>query len=149
VILSSRDELARLWLPWCVARNERSVPIAHDPAKHPSALQMRMTDLDDRVTQQALAWQWVGTETSWERIVRRADEYTQRAIAGEHIVIGPDPAKPGQDPAIFEFDDVQMLHEGCHRVCSLYVSGVDSFELDARIDSLEWPAYLNPALRQR
>jgi len=149
MVLSTRHELARLWLPWCVPRNERSVPITHMPAEHPSALQLRMTDLDDHATQRALAWQRLDTETSWERIVRRAHEFEHRASAGEQVVVGPDPANPGQDPGLYEFDGVQMLREACHRVCGLYVAGLDSFRLEVRVDSLEWPAYRNPVLRQR
>jgi hypothetical protein len=97
----------------------------------------------------ALAWQPLDTDTSWERIVRRAHEFTQRASAGERIVVAPDPAKPGQDPAIYEFDDVRMLHEACHRVCALYVTGLESFHLEVRVDPLGWEAYRNPALRRR
>jgi hypothetical protein len=42
-----------------------------------------------------------------------------------------------------------MLHEGCHRVCALYVAGLDSFELEVRVEPLEWEAYRSSALRQR
>jgi hypothetical protein len=101
------------------------------PAEHPSALQLRMTDLDDQATQRALAWQRLGTDTSWERstdtswerIVRRAHEFEHRASAGKQLVVGPNPANPGQDPGLYEFDGVQMLREPCHRECSLYVAG--------------------------
>jgi hypothetical protein len=149
VVLSTHDELARLWLPWCVARNDRSVPIVHAPAEHPSALQLRMTDLDDPMFQRALAWQRLDTETSWERIVHRAQEFERRAHAGERILVGPDPAKPTQDPAVYEFDGLQMLHEACHRVSALYVSGLDSFRLELQVEPLGWPAYRPSALRQR
>src|SRR5215207_8055837 len=104
-----------------------------------------MTDLDEQVTQRALAWQPLDTEASWERIVRRAHEFRHRASASERLVVGPAPAKPAQDPAIYEFDDVRMLHEACHRVCALYVAGLDSFHLQVRVDPLGWEACLSPS----
>jgi hypothetical protein len=149
LVFTTRNELANLWLPWCVARKERSVPIVHLPTDHPSALQLRMTDLDDEATQRALAWQPLDTETSWQRIARRAHEFRHRASSGEPLAVGPAPADPTQDPAIYEFDDVRMLHEGCHRVCALYVAGVEPFHLEVRVDPLGWEAYRNPALRRR
>lgn len=44
--ITTRDELAPLWLPWCVGAGEPSVPIVHPPSLHPHAKQVAICDLN-------------------------------------------------------------------------------------------------------
>lgn len=143
-LITSRAELATLWLPWCVARNEATVPIVHLPAEHPSARQLRVSDLDAVDARHALAWQPHRGETSWAWIERHAEAFGHAAAQGEAVALN-------DDAAVLEFDGVRMLREGCHRACGLYLSGVDQFELRAAMSPPfgPWERYRNAALRQR
>lgn len=38
--VATRDQLAMLWLPWCVRCCERTLPIVDRPSCHPDATQL-------------------------------------------------------------------------------------------------------------
>ena len=144
MVISNRIELAALWLPWCVARGEPTVPLTHLPAEHPRAMQLRITDLDDPSTQQALAWQPHRGGTSWEHIERWAARFRAQVASGEPVAIN-------DDAAVLDLGGLLILREGCHRACGLYVAGLKEFELVAAVSPPfgPWESYRTAALRER
>jgi hypothetical protein len=144
--ITSRAELARLWLPWCVDARNPHAPLAHFPARHPYAAQLRMTDLDEDVIRGALAKQQTPSgETSWAKIEAFATHWRSASARGLRVVVDRRPPDP---PTLMSFDDFAMLAEGCHRACALWVARVPSFVLQAVSSVAIWHDYSNPALRR-
>lgn len=131
-----------MWLPWCVSRDDATVPITHLPAEHPNARQLKFADLDSPDVQLALRWQQHRGDTSWGWILRHAEAFKQALGRGEPIVLN-------EDAAVLELDGATMFCEGCHRASGLYVASIDTFEIRATVMAPEgaWDAYRNANLR--
>lgn len=143
-VLTRREQLAELWLPWCVSRDDPSVPIVHQPALHPSAMQMRVSDLSEPWARRALAWQPSDGGTSWIKIENLARVFVDAVASGGSVSVG-------DDIAVIDLGDVRMLREGCHRACGLWVAGVAAFRVALTTSGPvgPWTAYERDDLRQR
>ena len=147
--MTDRGALAELCLPWCVSRADRRkiIRIDHEPERRRDAYQLRVGDLDDPAVQAALATQVVRDDgtTSIELIRQRATEFETGQREPVIVPVEGDP----ESPAVFCFADAVMLNEACHRACGLYMAGIDTFEIRARIDQAQggWLIYDEPSLR--
>ena len=143
-VVTRRDELGRLWLPWCVDARDPTLPIVDLPARNVNATQLRLTDLHNEVVQVALARQPTPSGTnSWPKITAIATGFRETATG---IVIREEP--PNQ-PTVMAFEDFEMLCEGCHRASALWISGISSFELHLGIAEPNWVDYRAAELRMR
>lgn len=151
--VTSRRELAALWLPWCVARRDRRqlIRIADEPDRRDEAMH-RVDDLDDDQVRAALSTQQVRDDgsSSLDVIGERASDYVATVLAGQTVAVVPT-GRLEDDPAAFATSDGPMLHEASHRACALYEAVVKPFELRARVDPLfgGWRVYDDPRLRRR
>ncbi len=152
-----RDDLAALWLPWCVAREvaredwTQIIRIDEHPMRRDIAIQLRVGDLDDERARAALSRQVVREDgrTSLDLVIERADAYAAAAKDGHDVTIPL--AGTLDDPAVFVMSEGPMLHEACHRACALYEAQVHSFELQLPVDALfgPWSVYEHATLRVR
>lgn len=148
--ITSRDQLAKLWLPWCVERDhpDHIVPIDREPARIPFAKQLRIGTIGEAPHRAALSNN-DGDDTT-ESVAGRAQGFRAFPERGT-IVIGPGPPLAPDDwPRAFALDDGGlMLHEACHRACALYLADVP-FELRVIVHAIfdPWLMYMNTALRQ-
>ena len=152
--ITTRDELEQLWLPWCVAAGEPSVPVVHNPSAHPRAKQVHMRDLDKPDIRTALEWQLVPDGgTSWAKIERFATSYGSQEKRRVPVVIRPNRADSVSDnDPVLALTGCRMLREASHRVAALYVAEVVRFELRLWISSpfAAWRQYeTRPSLRHR
>ena len=141
----TRDELAALWLPWCVRRDRprEVVEIDRRPELRDHAMQLRVSDLADAAVRVAIrAQRREDGQSSLDVIEAFASRF--RLLAGRGPVVF-DAAE------VFSLPDGPMLHEGCHRVCALYESSIQAFEIRARVDPVfgPWAIYSQPRLRAR
>jgi hypothetical protein len=150
-VLRTREQLAALWLPWCVDACNPSMPLVDSPARHPRAAQLGLKDLDTPVIQQALARQpYRAGELSWQKIIGIADGYRAQVARGEPIVVDDvGDALVYEQPMVMVYGDVTMLCEGSHRSSALWISQASVFELRLAVCPCRWPDYDNQQLRLR
>lgn len=139
--ITDRDEVGRLWLPWCVERTRPEVPlrIERDPDRRDAARQLRVSDLSEESAQVALANYPRDEQTAsvWSSINYWAGVFSE--MVGRRVL---------DDAKLFETPEGLMLHEGSHRTCGLYVSGITDFEIRvAAVEPLGWQAYNSADLR--
>lgn len=152
MLVNLRQELAAMWLPWCVARVNRTeiIKIDAEPERCHQAMQLRVGDLADDDVRRALTRQVVRNDgrNSIDLIVDRGRGFRALSAARERVTIVP--AGTVDDPTVFLTAEGPMLHEGCHRLCGLYDAGIEWFELTLRVDPLfgPWLIY-GTGLRQR
>jgi hypothetical protein len=151
-VISTRDELGALWLPWCVDASDpsRGLHGCAQPARHPRAAQLRLTDLTNPIIQRALADQPYRDRWSWAKIESIAAGYRAQTASLETIIVDDDDDPDShQQPAFMTFDGVRMLCEGCDRTSALWVSRASDFEVRIAAALERWPGYENPAIRER
>jgi hypothetical protein len=105
----AREELAALWLPWCVDRSRPTeiLRIRDDPDRVEEALQLQVADLADANTRAALARQpHDGGGTSLRFIEELAKTYSSAARCGQILL--------PQAKALTLSEGV-MLRDGSHR----------------------------------
>lgn len=148
-----RPELAAMWLPWCVARADRSeiIRIDVEPERRSEAMQLRVGDLIDDDVRLALSQQVVRDDgrSSIDLIAERSQGFGALAATGQVVTIAPTASV--DDPAVFRTAEGPMFHEACHRVCGLYEAHLETFDLRVRVDALfgPWLVYGRAVLRQR
>jgi len=141
VTITAREDLATLWLPWCVVRRHPDVAlrIDHEPHRRHEARQLRVADLDDQRVRCALSTyaRPDGTDVLSSILILAANY----AAATERVVI--------QCGEAFNTPEGMMLHEASHRSCAIYESGIDDFELWLAVRDIQpsWRVYADPALR--
>jgi hypothetical protein len=146
-LITTRDDVGELWLPWCVRADDPAMPLEHFPARQVNAAQLRVSGLDTEVIQVALAKQCTPSgETSWPKITAFAKHFSDIAANGSPAIVD---APAPETPALMKFGDFTMVCEGCHRACALWVARIPDFELRAVRAALVWPEYANQELRLR
>jgi hypothetical protein len=153
VRLTLRSELGAMWLPWCVARADRSeiIRIDAEPERCEAAMQLRVGDIADHDVRRALSRQLVRDDgrSSIDLIAARSQEFRAVVSTGQAATVAP--SESIDDPAVFLTAEGPMLHEACHRACGLYEARLTTFDLRLRVDALfgPWLVYEKAVLRRR
>lgn len=150
LVVTTRQALGELWLPWCVerARPDRVLRIDHEPHRIGEAQQLRVAQVSGEETREALRDN--GGTDSTAAIEATAATFRSLAESGPLVLAARPPLDPGDWPQAFPLADGPMLHEACHRACALYVAGVERFELRPLVHALfrGWTIYDDAALRR-
>jgi hypothetical protein len=81
--ITDRDEVGRLWLPWCVDRDQSEVPIRieRDPDRRHEARQLRVSDLTEVSARVELSnyLRDDGVTSVWSSIEHWAGAYSKMA----------------------------------------------------------------------
>lgn len=148
-MVRTRDELALLWLLWCVDAHDPAVALIGDaPAQRASAAQLRITDLDTPAIRAALSSQRSNGDFSWPKIESIAESFRAQAACGGTIIVDGDRSGREQ-PTLMHYADAKVICEGNHRASALWISEVTDFELRVTVAAFQWPDYANRALRSR
>ena len=140
--VTTRQNLAALWLPWCVERRrpDRPIRIEREPERRKDARQLRVADLSDEAVRAALS----DYPRDDGRDVLSAIRDMAADFASVPVGIVIDEAQA------FLMDEGPMIFEGSHRTCAVWESGVKDFEIRATVHPLSppWEMYDCAALRQ-